>query len=261
MKFTAYASSSSGNLYGLSDGQTDIIIECGVSYRDMQKLLPKSPTSYDACFVSHRHGDHCNAKTWESLENRGVIVLSGAQLEAITVGRAREFMTVKTIDVQAFPVKHDVPNHGFMFRSAIDGKTAVFLIDTFYSPIVPSFSPTIVAIECNYARDLMRPGDSINDRLFASHMGLDQCIKTLKAWDLSKTREIHLLHLSDDRSDEARFIREVQEATGVPVFVAPCIGASGRGFSRAGEPRRQDPVVAVDVCPTLRAGGNRAEAT
>jgi hypothetical protein len=52
-------------------------------------------------------------------------------------------------------------------------------------------------------------------------MSLKQCIATLKANDLSKCREIHLLHLSSDHSDEERFIREVQESTGIPTFVAP----------------------------------------
>jgi DNA (cytosine-5)-methyltransferase 1 len=38
--------------------------------------------------------------------------------------------------------------------------------------------------------------------------------------------------------------------------VAPCIGASGRGFERGGDTRGQDPVVAVpDVSPPLMCGG------
>ncbi|NTU49285.1 MAG: hypothetical protein HGA87_00050 [Desulfobulbaceae bacterium] len=213
MKFTAYASSSSGNLYGLSDGQTDIIIECGVSYKDMQRLLPKSPTSYDACVYSHRHGDHYKPETAAILKKRGV-ELCGDWVSPVVS------FPIGTMTVKGLLVGHDVDNWMYMFLGA-DNETCVFIIDTFYSPVVPSFSPTIAAIECNYARDLMLPGDSINDRLFASHMGLDQCIKTLKAWDLSKTRELHLLHLSDDRSDEARFIREVEAATGIPTFAAP----------------------------------------
>jgi len=47
--------------------------------------------------------------------------------------------------------------------------------------------------------------------------------------------------------------REKREGTTYPV--APCIGASGRGFERTGDTRGNDAVVAV--APTLRAGGNR----
>ncbi|NTU67995.1 MAG: hypothetical protein HGB02_03840 [Chlorobiaceae bacterium] len=219
MKFNSYASGSTGNLYELTDSHTSIIIECGVSYKELQRLLPKAPSDYDACVFSHHHGDHFNLMTASQLRKRGLLVENGTYFSP-----ARN---VGTIQIKSFGVQHDITNHGYIFRGH-DGETCVFLIDCFYSPVTFSFSPTIIAIEANYARDLMREGDSINDRLFASHMSIDQCIETLKAWDLSKTREIHLLHLSDDRSDEARFVREVQQATGIPTTAAPSYRRAGR---------------------------------
>lgn len=45
-------------------------------------------------------------------------------------------------------------------------------------------------------------------------------IDELKANDLSKVREIWLLHLSDGNSDAERFKREVMELTGKPVYIA-----------------------------------------
>jgi phosphoribosyl 1,2-cyclic phosphodiesterase len=215
MKFTSYASGSTGNLYSIEDGQTSILIEAGLPYSEMQRLLPKPPTKYAACLISHSHGDHCKRQTVDEMNKRGIEVVYG---QSFRPGEIECFGGKKPIGVKAFSVPHDVANFGFMLRSYRDNETCVFLIDCFYSPIVPSFSPTIIAIEANWARDLMQPGDSINDRLFSSHMSIEQCIKTLQAWDLSKTREIWLLHLSDSRSDEARFIADVQAATGVPTF-------------------------------------------
>lgn len=212
MKFSSYASSSAGNLYSIEDGQTSILVECGVSYRAMQELLPRAPGRYDACVYSHHHGDHYNGKTVAELRRRGVRVENGLMFQ--------HGEKIGSITLRSFEVRHDCLNHGYMFRGAC-GETCLFLVDTFYCPIIPSFSPTIIAIECNWARDLMYPGDVLNDRLFSSHMSLGQCIETLKSWPLSTTREIHLLHLSDQRSDEGRFIREVQAATGVPTYVAP----------------------------------------
>ncbi|NTV02462.1 MAG: hypothetical protein HGB04_06705 [Chlorobiaceae bacterium] len=212
MRFTAYASSSSGNLYTVEDGKTSLIIECGVSYREMQRLLPKSPMDYDGCVYSHHHGDHYHPNAVRELTVRGLPPQCGLMFQ--------HGETIGTMQVRSFPVKHDCRAHGYMFRGEC-GETCVFMVDTFYCPVVPKFSPTIVAIECNYARDLLRPGDSINDRLFASHMSLEQCVKTLQAWDLKATREVHLLHLSDDRSDEKRFVREVQEAIGLPTHSSP----------------------------------------
>lgn len=222
MNFTAYASSSKGNLYALEDGQSSILIECGLPYKEMARLLPKPPTSYDSCVISHLHGDHCNKRSAASLLERGVSVLFGESL--------RDGVTFGTIKVKSFEVKHDVPNYGFIFRSSADGETCVFLIDTFYCPIIGSEfgTPEIVAIECNFMSDIIR-GCNRADRLLGTHMSLEQCIKTLETMDLSQTREIHLLHMSrsyckscgDYHCDEDQCVYDVQDATGVPVFVAP----------------------------------------
>ena len=42
----------------------------------------------------------------------------------------------------------------------------------------------------------------------------------LRANDLSRVKEIHLLHLSDENSNAERFKREIQEISGKPVYVA-----------------------------------------
>ena len=218
LEFISYASSSAGNLYELNDGKTRILIECGLPWKQMQKLTEHTLSEFAACLVSHRHADHYNKKSADMLMKRGVDVCVGDEFKTET--QPILFGGNNPVEVKTFNVPHDVPNYGFIIRSPFTKETLVFMVDCFYSPVRFSFSPTIIAIECNYSRDLMRPGDSLNDRLFSSHMSLEQCIKTLLSWDLSQTREIHLLHLSDERSDEARFIREVQGATGVPTYVA-----------------------------------------
>ena len=86
---------------------------------------------------------------------------------------------------------------------------------------------TILAIECNHVADIL--SDNIQEgnipsvvgrRVRRNHMSLDSVIGMLKANDLSRCREIWLLHLSDANSDEARMIRTVQEQTGIPCRAA-----------------------------------------
>jgi len=43
-------------------------------------------------------------------------------------------------------------------------------------------------------------------------------VAMLKANDLSKCREIHLLHLSDGNSDEQLMRQKVEAATGIPTY-------------------------------------------
>jgi hypothetical protein len=54
-----------------------------------------------------------------------------------------------------------------------------------------------------------------------AHMSLEQCVEFFRVQDLSKCREIHLLHLSAENSDEELFKKTIQEVTGKPVWVAP----------------------------------------
>jgi phosphoribosyl 1,2-cyclic phosphodiesterase len=53
-------------------------------------------------------------------------------------------------------------------------------------------------------------------RIRRNHMSLERLITMLKANDLTRCREIWLLHLSSGNSDEAKMVRTVQEATGIP---------------------------------------------
>ena len=82
-------------------------------------------------------------------------------------------------------------------------------------------------IECNYSKSILDKNidESITPkfmrkRLIKSHFSLENVLEFLKANDLSKVQEIHLLHLSDSNSDEALFKQEVQKLTGKPVYIA-----------------------------------------
>jgi hypothetical protein len=51
-------------------------------------------------------------------------------------------------------------------------------------------------------------------------MSLATCKKTLLANDLSKVRNIVLIHLSDSNSDARRFKKEIEDITGKVVHIA-----------------------------------------
>ena len=82
---------------------------------------------------------------------------------------------------------------------------------------------THILVECNNTWEGIREGhapDSLKTRVVQNHMSLETVKGFLAANDLSRTREIYLLHLSDDHSDAERFRREVQELTGKEVHLA-----------------------------------------
>lgn len=56
MKIESLASSSHGNLYVVSDGDTKLLLECGVSYKKLLKLTNFDVSQFRACLLSHSHG-------------------------------------------------------------------------------------------------------------------------------------------------------------------------------------------------------------
>ena len=74
MTFTSLASSSRGNCYVVSDGETAILLECGISFRRIKKGLGFDLSAIRACLVSHEHKDH--AKSVMDLIKSGVEVFA-----------------------------------------------------------------------------------------------------------------------------------------------------------------------------------------
>ena len=62
LSFTLLGSGSSGNTTLVSDGDTHILVDVGLSGRETAKRLREcgiEPDSISAIVVSHEHGDHC----------------------------------------------------------------------------------------------------------------------------------------------------------------------------------------------------------
>lgn len=72
LTFTSLASSSKGNAYVVSDGDTTLLLECGLTCKELQKRLGYQLSGVTACLVSHEHQDH--AKAAAQLLRQGVPV-------------------------------------------------------------------------------------------------------------------------------------------------------------------------------------------
>jgi phosphoribosyl 1,2-cyclic phosphodiesterase len=233
MNFMPIASSSRGNAYLVeSHGVAPLLLECGISIKRLREKLRFGVTGIAGCLISHEHGDH--SKAVKDLLKAGVDVFTSAETaEALGVkGHYRLTQLTSGLSIRIddwlvlpFDLHHDVPTHGFLI-AAPDGEKLLFIPDTSY--IRNRFEEiTILAIECNHVAEILSEHiidgtvpQPLGRRVRRNHMSLSRVVDMLKANDLSRCREIWLLHLSDANSDEARMIKEVQEATGIPTFSA-----------------------------------------
>ncbi|PID16837.1 MBL fold metallo-hydrolase [Sporosarcina sp. P34] len=225
------ATGSTGNCYHITDGHSSLLLECGIKFKSIQKALNFKTSNIAGVLVSHEHKDHCKAV--QDVANRGLdIYMSQGTADAIGIQHHRirpvpckETFRVGTWTVLPFDVQHDAAEpFGFLIANQ-DGDKLLFATDTYY--IKYKFSElTHLMIECNYSQKILgenvesgRIPEFLMERVMQSHFSLENLLVFLKANDLSRVQEIHLLHLSDSNSNEEEFKKEVQAATGKLVFV------------------------------------------
>ena len=227
-----FASGSAGNLYRVDDGRTKLLLECGVPFREVQRHLAFRTTGISACLVTHEHKDHSRAVR-DMLRlgipccmSKGTAAALGImENPAVRIVADREPFQVRTWSVLPFATQHDAAEPlGFLLDSGAE--RVLYATDTYY--IRYKFPPcTVILIECNHAYDIVdrrveegKLDRALAKRLVRSHMSLENLVEFFHANDLSSVREIHLLHLSDQNADEARFQQTIAALTGKPVYVA-----------------------------------------
>ena len=230
MRFESLASSSAGNAYIVSDNDTRILIECGVSHKKLQKLSGFSLSEFQACLVSHEHKDH--AKSALELISRGMeVYMSQGTAEALETDAVKlvehmQQFNVGSLDIVPFTTFHDAAEPlGFLIKSRVDGDVLAFATDTVNLRYkFPDLN--ILAIEANYDKAILerceKMPEKVRYRITNSHMEIDTLCDYLRSLDLSQCREIHLLHLSDATSHEGHFINKVARAVPPGIEITAC---------------------------------------
>lgn len=227
MDIKIIASGSSGNCYRVSDGATSVLLDCGITFKQIQKALNFELSSIDGVLVTHCHQDHI--KGAKDLARIGIDVytskgtldargLTGGRFKAV---KSMDIFNVGTFTVMAFDVQHDAPEPlGFLLKSNATGEKLLYFTDTYYLKYTFKGLNYIMG-ECNYSIKTLNKelNPTLRDRILESHMSLEHFVEFLKANDLSQLKEIYLLHLSNDNSDEKLFKETVQKITGTEVYV------------------------------------------
>jgi len=224
MEFIVHASGSAGNLYQVTSGDQSLVIDPGIPIKKIKRALAYRLSAVTAALISHSHGDH--SKAVHDLVKFGVpCVMTAPSAAALKINghRLRTIEPLKQIDIDifsivAFPTQHDCPGSvGFLISDGVD--KLLFATDTYY--LHNQFvGLNHIAIECNYSIKTLAPDldPTVRKRLYKSHFSLENVIKFLRSTDLSRLREIHLIHMSKGNSDPVWFKSEVERATGKPTI-------------------------------------------
>lgn len=234
MRLSVIGTGSQGNCYALRSEEGILLLDAGVPVKKVLRALGADLANVLGVLVTHEHKDHAGHVA--ELMRLGVKCYTNRlTAEAIGIAEHPDFRDIDTSEnerigqfiVRSFSVQHDaVDPVGFLIHDKVTAENVLFATDTYYlKHTFPGVHYWL--IECNHIRALMDAqaedgelAESMRRRLITSHMSLERLLDAFGANDLTKTRKIVLIHLSDARSDEKQMVERIHKATGIDTVAA-----------------------------------------
>ena len=236
-----FGSGSSGNGYLIDDGHSQLIIECGVQFKKVQKQMGHNFSKVAGALITHEHRDHCKYisslidktavdvfathGTIDAMFEDPVLKLKIHHGYRFNELQYKQTQKIGTWFVTPFEIQHDVREPAGFLIDNTAGDRLVFITDSYY---VKYRFPNVthMMVEANYSKDIvdqkMSKGFDLKrkERLLESHFDFDRTLDFIKSNKSDRLREVWLLHLSDSNSNEQKFKEETQKFVGVPVYIA-----------------------------------------
>lgn len=231
---------SDGNASVISDGETLVLIDCGINYKTVNKMIDYDLYKVHNAVITHKHSDHTShatdfmrygMKVWATNRTWKECFVLGMKTNCKTFQQGKQF-EIGTFLIKPFPVAHtnidgsECENSGFLFYSKQTKERLLWITDAAY---IENTFPAVdyIAVECSYfdvedySSELKYINTFVEKRRLESHLSFNRCVKFLKKQDLSKVKEIRLLHITKSQGDIAEVMRErmMQEFPGIEVVV------------------------------------------
>lgn len=211
MKLKVLGSGSSGNCYILESDTEALIIEAGVSFKEVKVALGFNVRKIVGVVAGHCHSDH--SKYLSDYDKAGVKVLAPYK-EYMNVARMGNFW------IKPFELVHDVECYGFYIKHPDIG-SLIYASDTEYIKYRFKNLNHILA-EANYSDDLINNEAVNREHVLRGHMSLQTALDFISTNDNPALRNVVLLHLSDNNADSAQFLQKTNQTVkyGADCYIA-----------------------------------------
>ena len=231
MEIKVIATGSEGNCCWVRTGSSTFLLEAGIPFKQIQKAVNFKTSEIDFCLCSHSHQDH--SKAIKDVIKAGIDCYASQEtinsLELPVNHRshvieAKKQFKVGELTVLPFDCVHDVMNLGFLIVTP-NNERILYATDSMY--VKYKFNNlTYILLEVNYSSSILNENVEsgivaleLRNRIMRSHMSLETAKDFFRANDLSRLKEVHLLHSSKQNSNTEQFKREIMGIVGVPVYV------------------------------------------
>ncbi|SDC45434.1 MBL fold metallo-hydrolase [Geotoga petraea] len=228
MVIKVLGSSSKGNCY-LIDKL--LILEAGISLKEVKKELDFDLSSVKGCLITHSHGDHSKyvkdyvASGVDCYMTKETKEKLGIEHHRIKEIESEHLFEIDGFKILPFKTQHDCDGSvGFYINSEYGN--ILFATDTYY--LQYKFENlNHILIEANYSEDILQNNvesgnvsEFVANRIRKSHFELENVKEWLLANDLSRVKSITLIHLSDQNSDSKMFKEEIENLTFIKTEIA-----------------------------------------
>lgn len=225
MKLKCIATGSTGNCYTLtSDSGETLILDCGISVKEIKKGLDWNIKGIVGVLCTHKHLDH--SKSVADIRNMGIRVFNPALdifLDVVHFGdfKIRPF-DLTTVDGRWTHTDADgtpCPAFGFLITHKEMGKL-LYITDT--ELIKWRFKDiNHILLGVNYDKDLVDTDNPKANHVFRGHLSIDTACDFVKANDSDSLQNVIMCHLSSENADKDSFIEKMKKvACGANVDVA-----------------------------------------
>lgn len=234
MRLAGLASGSGGNAWVFLNGTHAILVDCGLSYKQLRKRFDSidvNPYDVSACLLTHSHGDH-HQSIRQFVKKHGPLIFCTAgtfqgipwlseRPDLVSILDLRSDIEVDSFRVKAFPCIHDAPGC-VSYAISAGGHKVVTILETgriTAEMAREAVDADAVLIEANH--DPQMVADSVNEGKIPQSVGLSilsrhlpnaEAARFLARAPLPKCRLAVLCHLSSDRNTPELALRTVRDA-------------------------------------------------
>ena len=236
VRFLSLVSGSSGNSSLITDGNTTLLIDCGISGKKLKERLEEAnilPENIDAILITHEHSDHTkgigvvsrryNLPIFATEKTLEATDLGKTDLSLINIIKANESFKIGTIEVHSFNIPHDAADPvGYSFVAEGEKYTLAtdigFMPDSLFCELCGSRQ---IILESNHDVEMLKCGSYpyyLKKRILSNRGHLSNADCAILAVRLAQagTKNILLAHLSEENNDPAVAYDEVYSALGDP---------------------------------------------
>lgn len=222
LSFTVLASGSTGNAILVSNGESKVLIDAGLSAKKIEGLLAErevAAADLDAVFVTHEHSDHikgigaiarkhelpiyANQATWEEMDR----LIGEIAAEKRYVMETGTSVQIRSLHVESYPISHDAADPvGYCFHDK-DEKLGLATDLGYMSPKVKEHLKDcdVLILESNHDIELLRMGKypwNVKRRILGDkgHLSNDAAAEGLCELVSGRLKRVYLAHLSRDHN-------------------------------------------------------------